>query len=144
MPEKLKFQIKMRRNERTKGNKNTALRTLCMTLCTTSEEILFKLQNLCSNCVKWNIAKIWIVFNIFSSIPEVSKKNSKACFCISVAGILPGTAKKYHKKYRKKFNFLTIPQVSKSSICRDYIPTMFHWYTVSELMALLGNWSSLV
>ena len=82
----------------------------------------YTLRNLCSNWVKWNIAKIWIVFNIFSSVPELSKKNSKACFCISVAGILIGTAKKYHKKYRNNVHCFTIPQVSKSSICRDYIP----------------------
>ena len=62
---------------------------------------------------KLKIVKILIVFKIFSSVPEVPKKNSKACFCISVAGRLLGTAKNYHKKYRKKINFFTIPQVNK-------------------------------
>ena len=78
------------------------------------------------------------MFNIFSSVPEVSKKNSKACFCISVAGILLGTAKKYHKKYRNNFHFFTIPQVNKSRHMSRLYTSRVSKVTVSELMALLG------
>ena len=52
------------------------------------------------------------MFQNFSSVPKVSKNNSKACFCFSIGRRLLGTAEKYRKIYRNNFHFFSIPQVS--------------------------------
>ena len=81
----------------------------------------------------FKIAEFWFVFRNFFSVPEVSKNNSKACFCFSIARRLLGTTKNHHKKYRNNFHFYTKPQASRRTHMSSRYRTCVPEVTVSEL-----------
>ena len=106
-------------------HKLTAQCTSCkpVHLCTSWQIILYLFK----------IARIWFVFRNFSSVPEVSKNNSKACFCFSIARRLLGTTKNHDKKYRNNFHFYTEPQASRCTHMSSRYRTCVPEVTVSEL-----------
>ena len=81
----------------------------------------------------FKIAEFWFVFRNFFSVPEVSKNNSKACFCFSIARRLLGTTKNHDKKYRNNFHFYTKPQASRRTHMSSRYRTCVPEVTVSEL-----------